>query len=101
MELSGTVPDGLVCYFTSFRHMEHIIVKWNEMSILPRVLENKLIFIETKDPFETVVSMQNYKSACDNGRGAVFFATARGKCAEGVEFSGHYGRAIVMFGIPF
>lgn len=33
-ELSGIVPDGMVCFFTSYRYMEHVIVKWNEMGIL-------------------------------------------------------------------
>jgi DNA excision repair protein ERCC-2 len=34
VELSGIVPDGMVCFFTSYKYMEHIIVKWNEMGIL-------------------------------------------------------------------
>ena len=34
VELSGIVPDGLVCFFTSYKYMEHVIVKWNEMGIL-------------------------------------------------------------------
>jgi DNA excision repair protein ERCC-2 len=100
-KLSGIVPDGMVCYFTSYKYMEHVIVKWNEMNILQRVLENKLIFIETKDSYETVLALQNYRKACDNGRGAVFFATARGKISEGVNFSNHYARCVLMFGIPF
>ena len=37
------------------------VVKWNEMKILQRVLENKLIFIETKDNEETVLALENYK----------------------------------------
>ena len=49
VELSMLVPDGLVCYFPSFKYMEHVIVKWNEMGILQRVLESKLLFIETRD----------------------------------------------------
>jgi len=65
------------------------------------VLENKLIFIETKDNMETVLALDNYKKACDNGRGAVFFSIARGKVSEGVDFAGHYGRCVVVFGIPF
>jgi len=28
-------------------------------------------------------------------------AIARGKIAEGIDFDNHYGRAVVMFGIPF
>ena len=34
IELSGIVPDGMVCFFTSYKYMEHVIVKWNEMGIL-------------------------------------------------------------------
>lgn len=81
--------------------MEHILVKWSEMGILNKVLENKLIFIETKDNLETMLALENYKKACDNGRGAVFFSIARGKVSEGVDFAGHYGRCVIVFGVPF
>ena len=57
LELSQIVPDGMVCFFTSYKYMELTIVKWNEMGILKKVLENKLIFIETKDNSETVLSL--------------------------------------------
>jgi len=50
---------------------------------------------------ETVLALDGYKKACDNGRGAVFFSIARGKVSEGVDFAGHYGRCVVVFGIPF
>ena len=100
VELSGIVPDGIVCYFTSYKYMEHILVKWNEMGILMKVLENKLIFIESKDSYETMLALENYKKACDSGRGAVFLSVARGKVPEGVDFSEHYGRCIIIFGIP-
>ena len=26
LKLSETVPDGIVCYFTSYKYMEHMIV---------------------------------------------------------------------------
>mmetsp|Transcript_33647 Transcript_33647/g.32674 ORF Transcript_33647/g.32674 Transcript_33647/m.32674 type:complete len:175 (-) Transcript_33647:129-653(-) len=81
--------------------MEHIIIKWDEMGILPKIGENKLIYIETKDHFETIIALENYKQACDNGRGAIFFSIARGKVSEGVDFAGHYGRCVLMFGIPY
>ena len=48
-----------------------------------------------------MLALENYKQACDNGRGAVFFSIARGKVSEGVDFAGHYGRCVVVFGIPF
>ena len=42
----------------------------------------------------------HYRKACDCGRGAVFLSIARGKVAEGIDFEGHYGRCVVMFGVP-
>ena len=47
------------------------------------------------------MALENYKKACDNGRGAIFFSIARGKVSEGVDFAGHYGRAVVVFGVPY
>jgi DNA excision repair protein ERCC-2 len=71
------------------------------MKILQKIQENKLVFIETKNNIETVLALENYKQACDCGRGAVFFSIARGKVSEGVDFAGHYGRCVVVFGIPY
>eukprot|EP00435_Cladocopium_sp_Y103_P011704 s5085_g3.t1 len=39
--------------------------------------------------------------ACDSGQGAVFLSVARGKVAEGIDFDRHYGRCVVLFGVPF
>lgn len=60
-----------------------------------------MVFIETKNNIETVLALENYKNACDCGRGAVFFSIARGKVSEGVDFAGHYGRCVVVFGVPY
>lgn len=42
------------------------------------MLEHKLIYLETKDVVETTLALDNYKRACDSGRGAVFLSVARG-----------------------
>ena len=65
------------------------------------MLEHKLIYLETKDVVETTLALDNYKRACDTGRGAVFLSVARGKVAEGIDFDRHYGRCVVVFGIPY
>lgn len=39
--------------------------------------------------------------ACDNGRGAILLAVARGKVSEGIDLDNHYGRAVIVFGVPF
>jgi hypothetical protein len=40
-------------------------------------LEKKLIFIETKDVVETTLALDNFRRACDSGRGAIFLSVAR------------------------
>ena len=62
---------------------------------------HKLVFIETADVVETTLALDNFRRACDCGRGAVFLSVARGKVAEGIDFDRHYGRCVVMFGVPY
>jgi DNA excision repair protein ERCC-2 len=64
-------------------------------------MAEKLVFIETADVVETTLALDNFRRACDCGRGAVFFSVARGKVAEGIDFDRHYGRCVVMFGVPY
>ncbi|KAG2991387.1 hypothetical protein JG687_00015490 [Phytophthora cactorum] len=101
LEMAACTPDGMVCFFPSYLYMEKIIGQWDSLGVLKRVLSSKLLFIETKDIVETTLALDNYKKACDCGRGAIFFSVARGKVAEGIDFDRHYGRAVILFGIPF
>lgn len=34
VELAAVVPDGIVCFFVSYRYMDAIVSKWNDMGIL-------------------------------------------------------------------
>jgi len=49
------------------------------MDILQQVMAHKLLYLETKDVVETTLALDNFKRACDCGRGAVFLSVARGK----------------------
>ena len=100
-ELSHIVPDGMVCFFTSYTYMESVVAAWCEQGILSKIQKNKLIFIETQNSNETRLALTNYWCACEKGRGAVLLSVARGKVSEGVDFTGHYGRCIVMLGLPY
>ncbi|KAG6909718.1 hypothetical protein DXG01_015920 [Tephrocybe rancida] len=71
------------------------------LGILNEVWKNKLIFVETPDANETSIALENYRRACDNGRGAVLLSVARGKVSEGIDFDHNYGRAVIMFGVPY
>jgi DNA excision repair protein ERCC-2 len=101
VELCGAIPDGVVAFFTSYSYMESLVSEWDAMGILRELTKSKLVFIETKDVVETTLALDNYRRACDCGRGAVFLSVARGKVSEGINFDRHYGRAVIMFGVPF
>ncbi|PWV13656.1 putative TFIIH basal transcription factor complex helicase subunit [Trypanosoma cruzi] len=99
--LGKTVPDGIVCFFTGYQYMGEVLLGWHRSGFLKELAQYKLIFIETQSVEETSIALANYRRACDIGRGAIFMAIARGKIAEGIDFDRHYGRAVVMFGVPF
>ncbi|CAI9107909.1 OLC1v1007391C1 [Oldenlandia corymbosa var. corymbosa] len=101
LEMVSVVPDGIVCFFVSYSYMDGIVNSWHETGLLKEIMQHKLVFIETQDVVETTLALDNYRKACDCGRGAVFFSVARGKVAEGIDFDRHYGRLVIMFGVPF
>jgi DNA excision repair protein ERCC-2 len=114
-QVCATVPDGVVCFFTAYESMERTVIEWDESGVFRQILEHKLVFIEvcspprllltphvqTKDIVETSLALDNYRRACDCGRGAVFLSVARGKVSEGIDFEMQYGRAVILFGVPF
>ena len=59
------MPDGIVVFFPSYRYMENIICKWDEMGIMQKILEHKLIYVETKDLNSSVIALENYRKSCD------------------------------------
>nr|SVE70264.1 EOG090X01B4 [Daphnia similis]SVE70888.1 EOG090X01B4 [Daphnia similis]SVE71519.1 EOG090X01B4 [Daphnia similis]SVE72152.1 EOG090X01B4 [Daphnia similis] len=101
VEVAAAVPDGIVCFFTSYLYLETIVSSWYDQGIIDQLQRHKLLFIETQDAAETSLALINYIKACDNGRGAVLLSVARGKVSEGIDFDHHLGRAVLMFGIPY
>lgn len=100
-ETVAVVPDGVVCFFTSYTYMENVVAAWYDQGVIDTIQKHKLLFIETQDAAETSLALLNYIKACENGRGAVLLSVARGKVSEGVDFDHHLGRAVLMFGIPY
>lgn len=97
VEMASIVPDGIVCFFTSYSYMESIVSNWYVQGIIEQILRHKLLFVETQDSMETSLALLNYSKACENGRGAVLFAVARGKVSEGIDFDNHLGRACLLY----
>jgi DNA excision repair protein ERCC-2 len=81
--------------------MESIISAWQGMEILDEIWRYKLILAETPDAHESSLALETYRTACINGRGALFFCVARGKVSEGIDFNHQYGRCVICIGVPF
>lgn len=101
LEVCSVIPDGVVCFFTSYLYLETAVASWYKFGIFGKIQGKKLVFIETQDAAETSLALVNYIQAIECGRGAVFLSVARGKVSEGVDFEDHLGRAVLMFGIPY
>jgi DNA excision repair protein ERCC-2 len=101
VDLAACVPDGMVCFFVSYAYMDSIVAAWHDSGLLAELMGHKLVFIETADVVETSLALDNFRRACNAGRGAIFLSVARGKVAEGIDFDRHYGRAVVMIGVPY
>ncbi|KAH9386906.1 DNA excision repair protein ERCC-2 [Nematocida major] len=101
LEMAMCVPDGMVCFFPSYKYLEEAISAWMESGIIRKIMECKLIFVEPFDHEETERALAGYKRACDSGRGGIMLSVARGKVSEGIDFSGCYGRAVLVLGVPF
>ncbi|KAK8236612.1 to 3 [Phyllosticta capitalensis] len=100
-EFCKLTPDGIVVFFPSYLYMESTISQWQGMHILDEVWKYKLILVETPDAQETSLALETYRTACNNGRGAVLLCVARGKVSEGIDFDHHYGRTVLCIGVPF
>lgn len=97
----ASVPDGVVVFFTSYRHMEAAIAAWSEMGLISRMQSCKLVFAETPNSAETNLALDGYRRACECGRGGLLFSIARGKVSEGIDFYDHLGRAVIVIGVPY
>ena len=99
--LAQSVPDGMICFFPSYGFLETCVAAWHASGALARLLQHKLVFLETRAARETSAALAAYQAACEAGRGALLFVVARGKVSEGVDFAHHMGRCAVVLGMPY
>lgn len=60
LEVANVVPDGIVCFFTSYLYLESVVASWYEQGIIDTLQKKKLLFIETQDAAETSIALINY-----------------------------------------
>ena len=63
LETVSIVPDGVVCFFTSYLYMETVVATWYDQGVIDDIQKHKLLFIETQDAAETSLALLNYIKA--------------------------------------
>lgn len=100
LELADNIPDGIICYVTGYKYLDDMILKWNETGLLYRLLDQKLVFFESRDVKETQTALYNFKLACVSGRGAVLFCVTNGYAVDFIDMFSNWCRCVVIFGVP-
>ncbi|XP_015071243.1 regulator of telomere elongation helicase 1 homolog isoform X2 [Solanum pennellii] len=112
VNFARVVPDGLLVFFPSYYILEQCIGCWKTLgqsismgssTIWERICKHKLPVVEPRQSslFPTAIEDYMAKLKDKSASGAVFFAVCRGKVSEGLDFTDHAGRAVVITGIPF
>ena len=112
------VPHGVLAFFGSYSALERAVAHWqhqrlasaapSQATVWSRLSKVKSIVVEPRDGRTLVQSLDAYKAACDDSlarrpgaMGGLFLGVCRGKASEGLNFSDHYGRAVIICGVPF
>ncbi|XP_060205661.1 regulator of telomere elongation helicase 1 homolog isoform X2 [Lycium barbarum] len=112
VNFARVVPDGLLVFFASYYILEQCIGCWKTLghsnsldssTIWERICKHKLPVVEPRQSSLFPMAIEDYmtKLKDKSASGAVFFAVCRGKVSEGLDFTDHAGRAVVITGIPF
>lgn len=78
LEMVKVVPDGVVCFFPSYLYMKSVVAAWYDQGIIEKILDYKLIFIETQNIVVTNHAIKCYAEAVERGKGALLLSVARG-----------------------
>jgi Rad3-related DNA helicase len=100
VKLCKSIPDGIICYFSSISIMEYYIKKWDEQGVFDNIMNEKLLFIEEQESVRLTQILTNYKKACDVGRGGLLFLSTRNKASLKDNLRDHYSRCIIFIGFP-
>ena len=119
-------PDGIVAFFPSYAYEQQCHDRWKQSGLLDRLAGTKHLFREPSGsdgpPVDTV--LREFQEAIEKPRaldksppcpkpappgssqgnkqtGAMLNCVVGGKLSEGINFSDHLGRCIVMIGLPY
>ena len=107
--MCNIIPDGVVAFFPSYDFLHQVVKCWkkplhdmNNSSILEQIGKKKEVFYEYPERETNIEEMlQSYSKTIDKGTGALLLSVMGGKLSEGINFSDHLGRGVIVIGLPF
>jgi chromosome transmission fidelity protein 1 len=95
-QLTGLVPNGVVVFVPSYFFLSKLRIFMEKSGMLGRIKTRKEVFFDNKEE-----NLLETFSAKAKNPGAMLFAVVRGKLSEGINFSDHLGRCVVIIGMPY
>ncbi|KAM7219668.1 ATP-dependent RNA helicase chl1 [Rhypophila decipiens] len=121
LNICTVVPDGVVVFFPSYGYLDEVVSIWQspdpsqsqnaagpaaapQKTIWDRLGVKKALFRESKGGSSDDI-LAEYSNAiltpdAQNG-GALLLSVVGGKMSEGINFSDHLGRCVVIVGLPY
>jgi chromosome transmission fidelity protein 1 len=94
--LCELVPNGIVCFFSSFDHVAKFVTVIRDNGTFQRIDTRKQIFEDKRNS----AIFNPYEEAA-RSTGAILFTVIRGSLSEGINFKHEVGRCAVIIGQPF
>ena len=107
VQLSNSIPDGLVVFFPSYAYLDQVINRWQlkDQSKLERIWdrlgEKKPIFCESHGMTGPDDVLARYTESIACNKGGLLLSVIGGKMSEGINFSDGLGRGVVVVGLPY
>uniref|UniRef100_A0A0K0DNA0 Helicase ATP-binding domain-containing protein n=1 Tax=Angiostrongylus cantonensis TaxID=6313 RepID=A0A0K0DNA0_ANGCA len=109
--LAKIVPQGILVFFASSKHMDHLIRKFKELkdysqkfpsnSYWDQMTEAKLVVVEPKEKSQVAQARSMFAHGAQSEHGAMYLAVCGGQVGEeGIAFSDACSRAVCVVGIP-
>ncbi|RYG94678.1 hypothetical protein EON65_57120 [archaeon] len=94
-------PGGLLVFLSSYGLMYRLQERWRHTKVLDDIedVTHSEVFFEEKTTEHMQKQLDRYYAALSTvGSRAVMLAVSRGKVSEGINFSDHYARTVVIVG---
>lgn len=96
------IPSGVLCFFPSYSLLDRIMQRWKSTGLWSRLQSIKSVHVEPRaSGAEFSAELTKYYNGAKSFTGAILLAVCRGKASEGVDFTDHYARAVIVIGIPY